>query len=241
MPILERRRLGAVELAERVRRLSFFDYLGAGCGLASLAAPWSTSIRPAQLVGRFGFELPVCWLLVLALIAAAWLEMHRALYALGVAGLLIAGWFVWAMWIVTTPAFTQLPFTWVGTDVIGAGWYVALIGFVSAAISALKRFHDAGSQVGPELWLFTVMPGFGLIRAGSWRLGAALALLFSGAFYFATTDSPDPTLFQDYGRSNNVPPAFPRGAEWALFGLAGAIWLLSIVVTITRVRREARS
>jgi hypothetical protein len=64
------------------------------------------------------------------------------------------------------------------------------------------------------------------------------AALFSAALYFASTDSPDPTQFADYGRSGNVPPAYPRGAEWALLALAALLAVVSIAVTAWQRRRR---
>ena len=38
----------------------------------------------------------------------------------------------------------------------------------------------------------------------------------------------------DYGRSGNVPPPYPRGAEWVLLGLAALFWVVSVGVTAWR-------
>jgi hypothetical protein len=89
-----------------------------------------------------------------------------------------------------------------------------------------------------DLWILTAIPGFGLMRLGQWSRGLMWAALFSAALYFASTDSPDPTQFADYGRSGNVPPAYPRGAEWALLALAALLAVVSIAVTAWQRRRR---
>ena len=88
------------------------------------------------------------------------------------------------------------------------------------------------------MWVFTAIPGYGLMRLGAWGRGITFAILFSAALYFGSTDSPDPAQFADYGTSGNVPPPLPRGPEWALLGVAAAIWLASIAFTAHRVWRE---
>jgi hypothetical protein len=226
-------------VSARVRHMPGLALASVACAAGSLLAPWSIGIGPAHLTERFGFQTPACWLVLVALVAAAWLDPRRATPAVAVAGLVVGGWFAWAMWVVTTPAFTRLPFAWVGTDVLGAGWYVAAVGLFAGAIAVVKRLADAKVPLGAELWFFTALPGVGLMRLGSWSVGLLYAGLFAVAFYLGTTDSPDPTQFQDYGRTVNLPPPIPRAPEWILFGVAGVIWLLSIVVTVQQQRREA--
>ena len=228
-------------VSARVRRLPALAVISVGCAAGSLLAPWSISILPAHLVGAFGFQTPACWLVLVALVSAALLDPRRATLALAVAAVVIGGWFAWAMWVVTTASFTRLPFDWVGTDVLGAGWYVAAVALLGGAIALVKRFADAEAPVGSEQWLFTALPGLGLMRLGSWSVGLLYTGLFAAAFYLGTTDSPDPTQFQEYARTYNVPPPIPRAPEWILFGVAGAIWLLSIVATIRLQRREVAS
>jgi hypothetical protein len=233
---------GALDLVSaRVRRLPTLAIVSVGGAAGSLLAPWSISILPAHLVGAFGFQTPACWLLVVALVAAAFLDLRRAALALTVAAAAVAGWFAWAMWVVTTPSFTRLPFDWVGTDVIGAGWYVAAVALLGGAIALVKRFADAEAPVGPEQWLFTALPGLGLMRLGAWGVGLIYTGLFAAAFYLGSTDSPDPTQFQEYARTYNVPPPIPRAPEWILFGVAGAIWVVSVAATVRLQRREVAS
>jgi hypothetical protein len=206
--------------------------------LATVVSPWSISISPAHVAQSFGFQTPACWLAVIALIAGMVLEARMAVIALAVVELVLAGWFGWAMWIVTTPRFADLGFPFVGTDLIGAGWYAAAVGLLLAAGAVVKELTDRAVPIGVDLWILTAIPGFGLMRLGQWSRGLMWAALFSAALYFASTDSPDPTQFADYGRSGNVPPAYPRGAEWALLALAALLAVVSIAVTAWQRRRR---
>jgi hypothetical protein len=212
--------------------------LVAVCVLATVVSPWSISISPAHVAQSFGFQTPACWFAVIALIAGMVLEARMAVIALAVVELVLAGWFGWAMWIVTTPRFADLGFPFVGTDLIGAGWYAAAVGLLLAAGAVVKELADRAVPIGVDLWILTAIPGFGLMRLGQWSRGLMWAALFSAALYFASTDSPDPTQFADYGRSGNVPPAYPRGAEWALLALAALLAVVSIAVTAWQRRRR---
>lgn len=213
----------------------------AACVVASVASPWSISIPPGHIEQSFGFQTPACWAAVLALLAAVVLDGRAAVVAVAIALAVIAGWFGWAMLIVTTPQFTSLPFSFVGTDLIGPGWYAAAIGLLIAGAAVARGLARSHAEAGIDLWVLTLIPGYGLARLGSWGRGLAFTILFSAALYFGSTDSPDPAQFADYGRSGNVPPPLPRGPEWVLLGLAAAIWLFSVAATVAHRRRERRS
>ena len=199
---------------------------------ASLLSQWTIAIQPAHLAETFGFESPACWLECAALLAALVLEVRAAVIALAIAELVLVAWFGWATWVVTTPRFTDLPFPFMATDIMGAGWYGAAIGLVADAGALVWELRRRHAPLREDLWLLTAIPGFGLMRLGRWVRGLAWAALFCGAFYFASTDSPDSTLFADYGRTNNVPPPFPRGAEWVLLATAAVFWVVSVVLTV---------
>jgi hypothetical protein len=154
---------------------------------------------------------------------------------------LLIAWFGWAMWVVTTPRFTHLGFPFVGTDLLGPGWYAAAVGLLVTAIVVVRELEDRDITVGWELWILAALPGFGLMRLGRWSRGLVWTALFSAALYFASTDSPDPAQFAEFGRTGNVPPALPRGPEWVLLALAALIWLFSIAATVWERRRALQS
>jgi hypothetical protein len=223
-------------LGVRSRAASAVDLLVVVCVLASVVSPWSISISPAHLAQSFGFQTPACWLAVIGLIGALLLDGRAAVIALAAVELVLIGWFAWAMWVVTTPRFTELGFSFVGTDLIGAGWYAVAVGLLLATGAVVKDLNDRAVPVGADLWILTALPGFGLIRLGKWSRGLIWTALFSAAFYFASTDSPDATQFADYGRYGNVPPAYPRGAEWVLLAVAALLWVTSVAATIWQRR-----
>jgi hypothetical protein len=227
----------------RIRRRpsSVLDLIVALCAIASVASPWWISVPPAQLAETFGFQSPACWLAVIALGAALYLNLRVAVIAVALVEVVLIAWFAWAMWVVTTPRFATLGFPFIGTDLIGPGWYAAAIGLLVAAGVVVKELIDKDVPVAWDLWLFTTIPGFGLARLGQWSRGLIWTALFSAALYFASTDSPDPEVFAEYGRTNNVPPPYPREPEWVLLALAVALFVLSVVVTVLRRRRQLRA
>lgn len=206
--------------------------------IVSMVSPWSISIPPAHLAQTFGYQTPACWLVAAALLAASILELRLAVVAVAVASGTVVAWLAWAMLVVTTPRFASLPFPFVGTDVIGGGWYAAAVGLLVVAgfaVSGLARRSEPGRM---ELAALTVLPGYGLMRLGEWARGLIFTVLFSSAFYLASTDSPDPALFADYGQSNNVPPPIPRWPEWVLLAISTAIWLAGVGLTLRRAGRR---
>jgi hypothetical protein len=222
----------------RRRSASVLDLVVALCVVGSVASPWWISVAPAHFPETFGFQSPACWLAVIALVAALVLDLRVAVIALAVVEVVIIAWFGWAMWIVTTPRFAALGFPFVGTDLIGPGWYAAAVGLLVAAGVVVKELNDRDVHVGWELWTLTTMPGYGLARLGQWSHGLIWTALFSAALYFASTDSPDPEQFAEYGHSGNVPPPYPRGPEWVLLALATLLWVLSVLATVRRRRRQ---
>jgi hypothetical protein len=211
------------------------------CVIGTAASPWAISIPPAHASQTFGFQTPACWLAILALFSAMLVADLRigVLAVMACAGVLVV-WFAWTMWVVTTPRFAQLPFPFVGTDLLGSGWYVASLGLLVAAGDVVKRLLASEAPISTEFWFLAALPGFGLMRLGRWGRGFIWTFLFSAALYVASFDSPDMTQFAEYGRTNNVPPALPtRAPEWILLGVAALLWTLSVADSIReRLRRR---
>src|ERR1700687_2349983 len=111
----------------RRRSASVLDLIVALCVIASVASPWWISVPPAHLAETFGFQSPACWLTVIALGTAIYLDLRVAVIARAVVEVVLIAWFAWAMWVVTTPRFATLGFPFIGTDLIGPGWYAAAI------------------------------------------------------------------------------------------------------------------
>src|SRR5579859_2727955 len=166
--IVDRTPGGPPAAAALTRPLSLAVLFAALAAVASMASPWSISIPPAHLMQVFGFQAPACWLVVVALLAASILELRFAVVAVAVATGTLIAWLAWAMLIVTTPRFTALPFPFVGTDLIGGGWYAAAAGLLVVAAYVVKGSGDRLFPAGADLALFTVIPGYGLMRLGEW-------------------------------------------------------------------------
>jgi hypothetical protein len=215
------------------------DLIVAMCVMASIASPWWVSVPPAHLSETFGFQVPACWLAAIALFAALFLDLRAAVIALGVVEVVLVAWFGWAMWVVTTARFTSLGFPFIGTDLIGPGWYATAIGLLVAAPVVVKELNDRDVPIGWDLGVLTALPGYGLARLGQWDRGLIWTALVSAALYFASTDSPDPAQFAEYGRTGNLPPPYPREPEWVLLALAALLWVLSVAFTAWRRRRLA--
>lgn len=224
----------------RSRPASVLDLAVGLCAIASVASPWWVSVPSAHLAETFGFQTPACWLAVIALGAALFVDLRAAVFAVAVVEVVLVAWFAWAMWVVTTPRFASLGFPFIGTDLIGPGWYAAAIALLVAAGVVVKELNDRDVPAGWDLWVLTTLPGYGLARLGQWSSGLAWTALFSAALYFASTDSPDPAQFADYGRSGNVPPPYPREPEWVLLALAAVLWVVSVAVTVWRRQRQIR-
>jgi len=220
--------------AGRGRSRTALDLLVVVSAAASLLSPWSVSIPPAHLPQTFGYESPACWLVVGGLVVALVLDLRAAVVAVAFVEAVLVVWFGWAMWVVTTPRFTDLPFPFMATDLMGPGWYAAAIGLLLAAGALVWELQRRSAPMREDFWLLTAIPGFGLMRLGRWLGGVTWAGLFTTVFYLASTDSPDATQLADYGRYGNVPPPYPRGAEWVLLGLAALFLLASVAVTVWR-------
>ena len=136
----------------------------------------------------------------------------------------------------SSPTCRPLVWAWSAEPIAEAGGYAVAVGLLLAAGAVVKGLNDRAVPVGADLWILTALPGFGLIRLGKWSRGLIWTALFSAAFYFASTDSPDATQFADYGRYGNVPPAYPRGAEWVLLAVAALLWVTSVAATIWQRR-----
>lgn len=223
-----------IAIAKRSR--TPLDLLVIMAAVVSLLSQWTISIAPAHLSETFGVESPVCWLVTIGLASTLILDVRRAVIALLLTEVVLVGWFGWALWVITTPRFTNVPFPFTPTDLMGPGWYAAAAGLLFSAGAIVRELWIRHVPPREDLWMLTAIPGFGLLRLGRWFQGGLWLALFAGAVYFASSDSPDSTEFADLGRYGAVPPPYPRGAEWVLLAAAAAFWIVSAAVTVWRRR-----
>jgi hypothetical protein len=208
------------------------------CAFLTLVSPWVIRIPQAGLDTAFGFQIPVCWLIVVAFTLAMLATNLTLGLAAALAGeALLLGWFGWAMWLTTTSRFAGIDFPFIGIDLIGPGWFEAAVGLMAAGATIARKFRDLEERPGPELWLLALLPGFGLIRLDRTARGTVYAALFLSVVVLASIDSPVAPLFQPIvGYFEPPPPPPTRAPEWVLLGAAGALALLSVIDT-ARIRR----
>jgi hypothetical protein len=209
----------------------------------ALVSQWTIRIPQAGLDATFGFQNPVCWLVVLTSVVALLATNLSLGLAAALAGeALLLGWFGWAMWIATTSRFAGIDFPFIGIDLVGPGWFWSALGLMAAGAGIANKYHDLERPPGAEVWLLSALPGLGLIRLGRTARGVIFALLVSLVVFLASFDSPVAPLFQPIVGHFDPPPAPPtRALDWILLGCAVALAVLSIIDTVRLKARATRS
>jgi hypothetical protein len=200
----------------------------------ALVSQWTIRIPQAGLDATFGFQILLCWLVVLATVTAL-LATNLALgLAAALAGeALLLAWFGWAIWVATTSRFAGIgDFPFIGIDLVGPGWFWSALGLMAGGAAIANRYHDLERPPGVEAWLLSALPGIGLVRLGRTARGVTWALLTSLALFLASFDSPVAPLFQPIVGHFDPPPVPPtRGLDWILLAASAAIALASIIDT----------
>ncbi len=206
----------------------------------TLVSPWTVGITQIHTDATFGFENPLCWLIVLALVAAVLAtNSYIRLAALLAAEVLLLGWFAWVMWVATTAQYSGFDFRFIGIDLIGPGWFEAALGLLAAAAIVARHLHELEVRPGREAWLLSAVPGMGLVRLGHTARGVVWAVLVSVALVLASTDSPMGPLFQPIGGHLDLPAAPPtRAPEWILLGAGLGLAAASLIDTYIVSRRR---
>lgn len=223
-------------------RLASLSLAGLGVGVclvASIVSPATIGIPQAHLTETFGFQSPVCWIVALSLMAAVLVtDARMALVSLLLGEAAIVVWYGWDWWLVRAPRFAELPYPFVGVDILGPSWYAAAVALPLAAADIVTKLRVWRSEVGVEAWLLAAVPGFGLARLGRWGRGLAWLLLVAAAIYLASLQSPDPTVWQDFGQFNVPTPPPTRAPVWIFLALAAGLVVLSLLDTLREWRRH---
>ena len=231
-------RVGAIGL--RLSRRSSRDIMIAGLAALALLTPWTIEITQGHLPRTFGWTNPLAWVLALGLLLSV-MESARPYHgvALTVAGAALVAWVGWAAWLLTTPSFSKLPFTFMPVDVISTGWYAGLIGWVIAVDAfASRRAREPKRAPARDVWLLALLPAEGLVRLGFggrgriWLAAAILAVAFIGVA--AVNDSE----FAYWAQYNTLPPNRGRLDVVIAAGALGLVLLGSLLDTGRALRRR---
>ena len=199
-------RVGAIAL--RLSGRSSRDIMIVGLAALSLLTPWTIEVAVGHLPRVFGWTNPLAWVVAVCLLLSV-MQSARPYHglALTAAGAALVAWVVWAGWLLTTPSFSKLPFSFMPVDLISTGWYAGLIGLVIAVDAlASRRAREAKVASARDVWPLAFVPGMGLVRLGFfgrgrvWLAAALLAAAFIGIS--AVNDSE----FAYWAQYNTVPP-----------------------------------
>ncbi|HEX9097076.1 MAG TPA: hypothetical protein VF990_13355 [Candidatus Dormibacteraeota bacterium] len=219
------------------------ELLIGGLLLTALLTPWSTAIPPVQWPQRFGWQSSVAIVVVLALVIV---QVHRLrpyrMPAIVIAGIGLMAWIAWVSWQLLTPTFRNTGFPFLPIDLLGEGWFIALLAFVITVDGmAVEAANDDDRPPRPGVvWPFAAVPGMGLVRlyyaarGRFWLVVAGFTVLLWKATSVGWAE------FQDYGSRGSLPPPRPRGADLVPLGLLLVIWLASLWDTRAKLQLERR-
>jgi hypothetical protein len=191
-------------LALRLSGRSPKDVLVVGLAGLSLLTPWTIAISVAGMPQLFGWTNPLAWVLAIGLLASA---MRSAQPYHGIAliasGAALLAWVSWATWLVTTPGFAHLHFSFVPVDLLSTGWYAGAIGWVIAVDAlAAQRARQPGHARAAEVWWLALVPGMGLVRlgyAGRGRLWLGAAVLTAAFIGISAVNDSEFAYWAHYG------------------------------------------
>src|SRR6266513_3019981 len=160
-------RVGAIAL--RLSRRSSRDIMIVGLAALGLLTPWTIEVAVGHLARVFGWTNPFAWVVAICLVLSV---MHSARpyhgLALATAGVALLAWVLWAGWLLSTPSFSTLHFTFMPVDLLSTGWYAGLIGWVIAVDGfASRAARESQHATAGAVWRLAMVPGMGLVRLGS--------------------------------------------------------------------------
>ena len=179
-------RVGGIAL--RLSGRSSRDIMIAGLAALSLLTPWTIEVAVGHLPRVFGWTNPFAWVVALSLVLSV-MRSARAYHGLTLvaAGAALVAWVGWAAWLLSTPSFSTLHFTFMPVDLLSTGWYAGLIGWVIAVDAIASRGAREPERVkAGSVWRLALVPGMGLVRLGfagrgrAWLAAAILAVAFVG-------------------------------------------------------------
>jgi hypothetical protein len=227
-------------LALRLSGRSPLDIGIVGLAALSLLTPWTIEITMANLHQVFGWTNPLGWVVALALVLSV-MESARPYHgvALAAAGLALAAWVGWADWMLATPSFSRLQFTFMPVDLISTGWYAALIGWLIAVDAfASRHARDPKPSQARDVWPLALVPGMGLVRLGfpgRGRLWLAATLLATAFIGIAAVNDSE---FSYWAQYLTLPPDRGRLDVVIATAVLGIVFILSLFDTWRALRRR---
>jgi hypothetical protein len=214
------------------------DLVVIGILVVALATPWSVEIAMARAPQTFGWQNPLAWLVAAATLASFAARFQRSRgYVLAVAGAGLGAWVAWLGSRLLTPGFSGLSFSFLPSDLIGEGWYIAVLAWVIALDGTVARSADEEAPLRiTHLIGLALVPGAALIRLGHKVRGRLWLAVAAFVVFLIYAGAVNPFEFQDFASRGGLPPSRPRGAGVAVYLLLVVVWLLSVADT-WRTRR----
>ncbi|HEV3097486.1 MAG TPA: hypothetical protein VG104_10100 [Candidatus Dormibacteraeota bacterium] len=216
------------------------DLVLGGLLLITLLTPWAVAVPTLGFRQIFGWQSPLALLVVAALVAARLPRARRlAVLALLVAGLGMVAWAVWATAQLLTPSFRHSGFGFLPIDLIGEGWYIALLAFViSVDRLAVEESADDRPARPREVWPFAVVAGMGLVRMRYLGRGRLWTAAFGFCVFLLQTTAVGSEEFQYYGSLRSLPEPRARGTVLIPVVLGLLVWVMSLWDTRQQLRLE---
>jgi hypothetical protein len=232
-------RVGAIAL--RLSRRSSRDIMIMGLAALSVLTPWTIEVAVGHLPRVFGWTNPLALVVAIGLVVSV-MQVARRYHGLALAatGAALLGWIAWAAWMLNTPSFSTLHFTFLPVDLVSTGWYGGLVGWVIAVDAfASRAAREPERARAGEVWWLAIVPGMGLVRLGFagrgrvWLAAAILTVAFMGVS--AVNDSE----FAYWAHYDTTPP--DRGRLDVILSAAalGLVLLGSWLDTWRTLRRRA--
>lgn len=209
--------------------------------LISLLTPWSVAVRPLHWPQVFGWQSPISLLAIVAM-TSLYLRFrrHGAAPAVLISGLALLTWAGWVSAQLLTAPFRHSGFPFLPIDLLGEGWYIAVLAFVISVDGlAVEASVDERPATARDVWPFAIVPGMGLVRLHYAFRGRSWFVAFAFAIFLLQTNAVGVEEFGYYASLGTLPPARPRVVALIPASLAILLWLLSWWDTRRHLRLEA--
>ena len=216
------------------------DLLMGGLLLIGLLTPWSVALPTLHWPQTFGWQSPLALAVTGALIAARIRSIGRyAPLGVVIAGLGLVAWAGWAGAQLLAPAFRASAFPFLPIDLLGEGWYVALLAFAIGVDGiAGDASHDERPARPTEVWPFSIVTGAGLVRLHYLARGRLWMAAAGFCVFLLQANAIGPAEFQYYASLGSLPSPRPRGAALISVALGLLVWLASLRDTQQKLRLE---